>query len=102
VIYQNGTQVSSGLWTSGENLTYTLVNIIASSYNITIAVWDTSGNYASDTVFVSIDEGSIPAIGDYMVITISIGSIAVLVIVVGLVCRNKRGSQPVSPVGYDW
>ncbi len=102
VIYQNGTQISSGTWISGENLTYTLESLSVSSYNITIVVWDTSGNYATDTVFISIEEGSIPGIGDYMVIIISFGSLGVLVIIVGLICRNKGGPRQRSPSSYDW
>ncbi len=102
VIYLNGTQVSSGTWTSGQNQTYTLVNLIERSYNITIVVWDTSGNYATDTVFISIDEGLIPSNGDYLAFTISIGSIAVVVIIIGLICRSKSGSPAGNPNTYDW
>jgi len=102
VIYQNGTQISSGTWISGENLTYTLESLSVSSYNITIVVWDTSGNYATDTVFISIEEGSIPGIGDYLVIIISFGSLGVIVIIIGLICRNKGGPKQGSPSSYDW
>ncbi|TFH03516.1 MAG: DUF2341 domain-containing protein, partial [Candidatus Thorarchaeota archaeon] len=102
-IFENGTQVDSGTWTSGEYLNYTLDDLTLSSYNVTIVVWDTSGNYARDTVLVNIEEGSIQPIGDYLVVTISIGSIGVIVVIVGLICRNKGGVQSGPPdSGYSW
>jgi len=91
-VYQNGTLVSSGIWRSGENITYTLAeNLVVGTYNITIRVWDTSGNIAIDTVIVSIEQGSSSILGDYLGISISIGSIVVIVIIAGLVLRKQAG-----------
>ncbi|MBE0526000.1 MAG: hypothetical protein IH631_03600 [Candidatus Thorarchaeota archaeon] len=52
---------------------------------------------------MNIEEGSIQPIGDYLVVTISIGSIGVIVVIVGLICRNKGGVQSGPPdSGYSW
>ncbi|MFW9837045.1 MAG: DUF2341 domain-containing protein [Candidatus Thorarchaeota archaeon] len=99
-IYQNGTLVAGGTWASGENLTYALPEGLSTgTYNYTVIVWDTSGNYNSDTVLVNI--GTV-ASGDYLVISISIGSIAVIIIVVGLILQKRNGPQSVDNVGYEW
>jgi len=102
-IYMNGTQVANGTWSSGENLTYSLESLNLASYNVTIAVWDTSGNFASDTVLVDIEGYSVLPFGDILVITISIGSVVAIVVIGGLICRSKGGGPPPSsPSSYDW
>jgi len=101
-VYLDGTLVSSGTWISGENITYTLAEILGlGTYNITIAARDTSNNYAIDTVIISI-EGSSRFFGDYLVITIAIGSLAAIVIIAGLILRNRATPQSVNPSGYRW
>jgi len=103
-IYNNGTLVESGTWTSGENLTYVFEPTIASSYNITIVVWDTSGNTATDSVFVNINHELIEPFGDVLILSISIGSLAVIVVVIGMICRDKGGTTPKTsvPNDYSW
>jgi hypothetical protein len=101
-IYQNHTLITSGSWTSGGNLTYTLEDVTLGSYNITIVVWDPSGNYAIDTVFISIDEETAQPLGDVLVVAISVGSLGVIVVIVGLICRNKNSTQLSTPDSYGW
>jgi hypothetical protein len=102
-IYQNLTLVSSGTWASGENLTYSLPEgLPAGEYNITLIVFDTSGNYAIDTVTVTIDEGTTPGGVDYLAITISAGSIIVIVIVIGLLLQKRSGPADIGSSGYEW
>jgi hypothetical protein len=104
-IYDNGTLVESGTWTSGENLTYTISQLTTTSYNVTIIVWDTSGNYARDTVLVNIEQESVQPFGDILVVSVSIGSFAVIVVIVGLICRNKGGAESLASSpdpGYSW
>jgi len=92
-VYQNGTLVSSGIWRSGGNITYTLAeNLAVGTYNITIKVWDTSGNLATDTVFVFIEQGSSAILDEYLGIGISIGSIVVIVIIAGMILRKRVGA----------
>ncbi len=98
-IYQNGTLVSSGSWTSGENLTYTILSSLTpGSYNLTVVVWDTSGNSDTDTVIVTLQE--VPSIfgGNLLVISITIGSLVVIVIISGLICRNRTEGGPASGI----
>jgi hypothetical protein len=99
-IYQNGTLATSGTWASGENLTYSLPDDLSiGTYNFTVVVWDTSGNYNSDTVIVTIE----PIVGgDYLGISISIGSLVIIVVVVGLICRRRGGPPSTVSGGYDW
>ncbi|MFW9918617.1 MAG: hypothetical protein ACFFED_03390 [Candidatus Thorarchaeota archaeon] len=100
-IYQNGTLVSSGTWTSGENLTYVLsADLVPGIYNITVVVWDTSGNYDSDTVYVSLLEVALPFGGDILIISITIGSLVVIVILSSIICRNRAGGAPSSVSDY--
>ncbi|MFW9961772.1 MAG: hypothetical protein ACFFDV_12190, partial [Candidatus Thorarchaeota archaeon] len=92
-VYQNGTLVSSGIWRSGGNITYTLAeNLAVGTYNITIKVWDTSDNLATDTVFVFVEQGSSAILDEYLGIGISIGSIVVIVIIAGMILRKRVGS----------
>jgi hypothetical protein len=101
-IYVNGSLVGSGNWTDGEYLTYTLTNIAINDYNITIVVWDTSGNFATDTVFVNIQQLPIQTGGNLLVIGISIGSIAIIMVIAAQVCRSQRGAQSAPPEPYGW
>ncbi|MFW9959093.1 MAG: hypothetical protein ACFFCT_13565, partial [Candidatus Odinarchaeota archaeon] len=92
-VYQNGTLVSSGIWRSGGNITYALTEDLAvGTYNITIKVWDTSGNLAIDTIFVFIEQGSNAILDEYLGIGISIGSIVVIVIIAGMILRKRVGA----------
>ena len=61
VIYRNGTEVASASWDwifIGINIDGLSVGV----YNYTIVVYDTSGNHANDTVFVTVIETIAPTI----------------------------------------
>ena len=56
VIYQNGTAVVSGDWSSNSLLTYNFIAVLSGSYNLTIVVTDISGNFDYDTVIIVVNE----------------------------------------------
>ena len=100
-IYQNGTLITAGTWQSESNLTYSRTGLTPGNYEITIVVSDTSGNTATDTVFVTIGEQSLGDLGGFMVIGITIGSITVIVIIGGLACKSRgKGIPGVSDFQY--
>ncbi len=52
-IYRNGSLVFAGTWT-GDPVTVGVDGLSAGTYNYTIVVYDESGNWTSDTVFVTV------------------------------------------------
>jgi len=93
-IYQNDTLVATSSWVSGENISYAIADDLAPGiYNITVKVWDTSGNYDTDTVFVVKQEAGGLFTGDILVIGITIGSLVVIVVISGLICKNRGAGQ---------
>ncbi len=51
-IYQNGTVIATGTWTTGNDITVTVDGLTLGVHNYTLVVSDMSGNLAHDTVFV--------------------------------------------------
>ncbi len=106
VVYRNGTQVVSESW-DGSSITVNVDGLGVGVYNYTIVVYDTSGNCASDTVFVivppqtttsttttttsttttTLDE---PGTFDYATIIIIVSAGAVLIIII-IIILKKRG-----------
>lgn len=63
VIYLNTSLAQSGVWNiTSETITVTVVGHELGVYNYTITVIDVGGNTASDTVFVTVVDGTIPTI----------------------------------------
>ena len=54
VIYRNGTQIATGSWSSGINITIDVDGLKAGIYNFTIMFVDSFGNSASDDVLVTV------------------------------------------------
>ncbi len=54
-VYRNGSLIESGGW-SGDSITINVDGLGIGSYNYTIVVYDKSGNWAKDTVFVTVKE----------------------------------------------
>ncbi len=100
-IYQNDTLYSSGTWVSGANLTYSRTGLSPGVYEITIIVRDTSGNTATDTVFVTISTGQIAGLGDFIIIGITFASIGVIVIVGVFFFKGRGGSIPITS-GFEY
>jgi hypothetical protein len=58
VIYQNGSQVDSGSWTSGVKISYNIDSLTQGYYNYTIVMTDQFGNSILDTVIVAVVDGT--------------------------------------------
>ncbi|MFW9889345.1 MAG: hypothetical protein ACFFER_14250, partial [Candidatus Thorarchaeota archaeon] len=60
-LYRNGTLVKSGMWNNSfETIEHYLDGLELGKYNFTLLVFDASGNYASDTVMVSVVDTAEP------------------------------------------
>ena len=57
----NGTLIGLTPW-NGSSLTFDIDGYIYGVYNITLILWDNSGNKANDTVFVTVVDTQIPLI----------------------------------------
>ncbi|MCK4484377.1 MAG: hypothetical protein KAU89_06110, partial [Candidatus Thorarchaeota archaeon] len=104
VVYQNGTQVVSDSW-DGSSITVEVDGLSVGVYNYTIVVHDTSGNWASDTVLVTvlpqastttttttsttITDGDVTGL---VILFLSVGGIGVVVVVL-ILMRHRRGSM---------
>jgi large repetitive protein len=53
-IHRNGVLIDSGIWTSGNQISLGVDGLNVGIYNFTILVFDTSGNNASHSVFVTV------------------------------------------------
>ncbi|NHJ48595.1 MAG: hypothetical protein FK733_12490 [Asgard group archaeon] len=53
-LYINGTLNETGLWINTESIIFNIDGLSQGIYNYTLVVYDTSGNYVSDTVIVTI------------------------------------------------
>ncbi|MHA2365219.1 MAG: NosD domain-containing protein, partial [Candidatus Hodarchaeales archaeon] len=74
VIYQNGSEIDTGTWLSGESIILSFDTLSFGLYNFTIIVTDVAGNYITDTVFITVIDDILPVLvyssGD---LTIEIG-----------------------------
>ncbi|MFW9813318.1 MAG: hypothetical protein ACFFF9_12730, partial [Candidatus Thorarchaeota archaeon] len=62
-IYRNGVPVKSGLWnSSGESISISVDGLAKGSYNYMIVVEDVGSNTASDSVLVTVADGTDPTI----------------------------------------
>ncbi|OLS28196.1 MAG: hypothetical protein HeimC2_08510 [Candidatus Heimdallarchaeota archaeon LC_2] len=61
-IYVNGIQVQTGLWF--DVISFPVHTLLARSYNITIIVWDTSLNEASNSVILNVEDATYPTFNE--------------------------------------
>ena len=54
VVYENGTQIASGSWSSKVNIMVSVDGLSVGGYNFTAVVFDTSGNHAQVTVMITV------------------------------------------------
>jgi len=54
IVYLNGTELVSDVWTSGDELTISIDGLSVGAYNYTIVVSDLAGNSFTDTVIVTV------------------------------------------------
>ncbi|MHA2033068.1 MAG: beta strand repeat-containing protein, partial [Candidatus Kariarchaeaceae archaeon] len=62
IIYQNGSQVDTNSWTSDVKISYNVDGLSKAVYNFTIVVIDSSGNSATNTVFVTVVDQTLPTL----------------------------------------
>ena len=61
-IYQDGTEVDSGIWSNSFNITMIIDELPRGVYNFTIVLYDTLNNAISDTVDVTVIDNLSPTI----------------------------------------
>ncbi|MHA2274653.1 MAG: NosD domain-containing protein [Candidatus Kariarchaeaceae archaeon] len=62
VIYENGSNIKNGSWTSFETVYVTLSGLMLGNYNYTIVFNDTDNNFKTDTVIVTVYDITPPSI----------------------------------------
>lgn len=101
-IYLNGSLVSSGIWNS-TGIVFNLDGLLPGLYEYQLIVYDSSGNSVSDIVNVIVQSESDNAFLIEFTLIISVGSFAVIIVVVVVIWRSK-GQGPLGAVatGYNW
>ncbi|MDF1537781.1 MAG: hypothetical protein P1Q69_02645 [Candidatus Thorarchaeota archaeon] len=88
-VYLNGTLVTTGSWVTG-NLTYTLpANLLVGHYNFTIIAYDSSRNFASDSVFVSVSDPFFTTLWYLVIIFLAIGAFVSTIFII-----RRKGLAP--------
>ena len=90
-VRRNGTLIASGPWNStGEHITVSLNGIVPGVHVYNATIIDFGGDSAGDIVVVTVDRvpGLWQAGGTMIVITV--GALAVIVVLSGLICRLRR------------
>jgi hypothetical protein len=114
-VITNDSVIDSGFW-DGSPISINVDNLAIGVYNYSIVVINDAGGVATDWVLVTVTEagtsgtdtgtttgtGSDPGTFDTLIIIISVGSIGVIVVVIGAICRNKPGSASIPNPGYEW
>jgi hypothetical protein len=96
-LYVDGVLEDSGEW-NGSSFLYNVDGHNVGVVEYVLYVYDLAGNNNSDLVMVHILANQ-----DVLIImSISIGSIAVIVVVIGVVCRRRSGGTVAHPSSYDW
>ena len=93
VISVNGTTVDTGTWTSGNSILFDLDAFDAGVYNCSIIVYDVAGNYATDSVLVTVTVPSGGGLLDIImdnILYIALG--AGVIILIGVVVLMRRRS----------
>ena len=72
-IIRNGTVVEHAPW-EGEQISYNIDGLSLSTYNFTITVTDASGNNASNSVFVSVVDSTVPSLDSPADVEYELGS----------------------------
>ncbi|MHA2276563.1 MAG: hypothetical protein ACXAC2_12380, partial [Candidatus Kariarchaeaceae archaeon] len=63
-ITRNGTEVQTGAWADGDNITLNLDDVGKDSYEYIIWIYDTTGNSFSDTVIITVTDETNPTVSD--------------------------------------
>ncbi|MFW9954095.1 MAG: hypothetical protein ACFFD3_06055 [Candidatus Thorarchaeota archaeon] len=87
ILYLNGTEQETDSWTSGSLVISGITGLEPGVYNLTIVVFDESGNSASDTVMVTV----VPGFPIDTTTLIIIGAAIALVLIIGAIVCSRRG-----------
>jgi hypothetical protein len=90
-LYINGTQEETGAW-DGSDITVSVEELEVGEYNFTIMAIDTSGNNASDTVFVTITQGLFGLDTTTLILIAGVGIVGVIII--AALVKKRGGSAP--------
>lgn len=89
-LYLDDVLIDSQIWTSGT-ITISVDGLEIGVYEYTLEIFDTSGNSASDTVMVRVTSG----VGiDPMLLALVGGGLVLVVIVILVLYKAKKGSKP--------
>jgi len=101
-IYQNGSLITTDTW-NNTDIVYNITDLQPGIYTFQIVVYDSSENSVSDTVLVVVEVPSDDLFNVDITLIISIGSIGVIVIIIGVICRSRGQGSSVDPgAGYQW
>ncbi len=93
IVYQNGSVIETGTWTSGEPIVVDLSSLEWGVYNLTIVVTDAEGHFVADTVMVFVvpSTSGIQLTMDQIML-LSIGVVGIGVVIIVIVVKVKRPS----------
>ena len=101
-LFVDGELVDSGSW-DGSVISINVDGLAPWIYNYSIYVNNTEGESVTDWVLVTVTGAGSTGGFDYLIISISIGSMLVIVVIIGAICRNRGpGSTSVPSSGYEW
>ncbi|MFV2015700.1 MAG: hypothetical protein ACC656_09750, partial [Candidatus Heimdallarchaeota archaeon] len=75
IIYLNGVELELGTWSNGDILTVNVDNLSMGEYLYEILVFDTNGDFASDSVLLTVIDTTTPIVDGPISLTIEEGSI---------------------------
>ena len=93
-VRRNSTLVASGPWNStGEHITVSLDGLSPGAHEYNATIVGGGGNTVSDVVLVTVDRVSVEPQASWTTISITIGCLAVIVILLGLIYRSRDDSH---------
>jgi len=92
VFYINETYETGGSW-DGSLISVNAGDLSSGVHNLTLLVVDTSGNSASEMVYLTVTDATTPIPLDVFLIIILIASIAVVFIIIVIMMRKKSSLE---------
>ena len=93
-IKRNGTLIQSGEWNiTSSSVILSVDGYTTGVYVLEITLVDESGNFESDVVIVTVLPSAFSGILGNISFIITIGSVVVIVIIAGAICRGRGGSS---------
>ncbi|MCY3410656.1 MAG: hypothetical protein INQ03_03365 [Candidatus Heimdallarchaeota archaeon] len=74
IIYENHFPLKSGSWLNGNNITYDISHLLKGTHNVSIIIFDTSSNYITHQVLITVVDETNPVISNPANKEISSGS----------------------------